>query len=185
MDDKYIIELYEKRSETAISLTDKKYGKYLYKIAYNILRIKEDSEESVNDTYLGAWNTIPPQKPDRLKLYLGKITRNTSLKRLRKNTAQKRGGGQYELALSELDEVLSSGGEPEKELELKLIAERLNIFLGELSDRQRAVFIARYWYLFPVKKIASKLGLGESDVKMTLKRLRGKLADELEKEGLV
>ncbi len=184
MTDEMIIDLYFSRNEDAITFTKEKYNKYLYTIAYNILRIMQDSEECVNETYLGAWNTIPPKRPNTLKTYLAKLARNISLKRFRHNTAQKRGGSQVDLALDELREVMSDES-VENTLEKETLLTFIKEFVKNLNDEQRQIFIARYWYLYSVKDIAIKLGYGESKVKMTLKRTRDKLMEELRKEELL
>lgn len=185
MTDEIIIKLYFDRNEKAITATKDKYGKYLYKIAYNILHIKEDSEECVDDTYLGAWNTIPPKKPSVLRTYLCKLTRNISLKRFRDNTALKRGGTQTTLALSELEEVLSSSEAIEDKIEREELLEFINQFIKELKAEQRQIFLARYFYLLSIKDIARKLGHSESKIKITLMRTRDNLREELKKEGLI
>ena len=181
MTDEKIIKLYFDRNEIAISVTRDKYGKYLYQTAYNILHIKEDSEESVNETYLGAWNTIPPKKPNVLKAYLCKLTRNISLKRFRDNSALKRGGTQTDLALSELDEILASSESMDDKIEREELLSFIKQFILELKSEQRQMFLARYFHLYSVKDIAHKLGYTESKVKVTLKRARDKLCEELKK----
>lgn len=183
MTDEMIVELYWQRDENAIVQTKNKYETYLYTIAHRILRVHQDSEESVNDTYAGAWNTMPPKKPQVLKTYLGKITRNLSLKRVRDNTAQKRGSGEVQTALDELAEVLSDNILPEEQVEEKLLAEQIRGFLSEAAPRDRAIFLMRYWYLYSVKEIAHRCGFTQSKVKMSLKRSRDKLRDTLQKEG--
>lgn len=182
MEDKYIIDLYWQRSEEAISQTVSKYGAYCHSVAWNILHNSEDSEECVNDTYLRAWDTIPPQRPSVLQTFLGKITRNLSLDRWRSNRAQKRNGGVF-LALEELQDcVPGSDGDLSEDL---TIQDALNGFLVSLSQEQRKVFLRRYWYLSPVKEIAEDYGISESKVKMTLLRTREKLRAYLESEGIV
>ena len=150
MTDEKIINLYFDRNEKAISVTKDKYGKYLYTIAYNILHIKEDSEESVNETYLSAWNTIPPKKPTVLKTYLGKLTRNISLKCFRNNSAQKRGGTQTDLALDELSEILSSNESIEDNIEREELLSLIKQFTSNLNKEHRQIFLARYFYLYPI-----------------------------------
>ncbi len=185
MTDENIIKLYFDRNEQAISATKSKYGKYLYTIAYNILHINEDCEESVSETYLGAWNTMPPKKPNVLQTYLGKLTRNISLKRFRNNSAQKRGGTQTDIALEELSEVLASNDSVEETIERDVLLSFIQQFIEGLENEQRRIFIARYWYMYSIKDISQKLGYSESKVKSTLKRTRDKLKDEIEKEGLI
>ena len=149
MDDRQIIELYNERSETAISETADKYGKYCYYIAYHILYNEQDSEECVNDTYLRTWQAIPPQCPNKLSAFLGRITRNLALNRYRYYMKEKRGYGQTSLVLDELQECVPATGstEPEQVVEDKLLSEVLNRFLHELPTEKRMMFLRRYWYL--------------------------------------
>ena len=184
MEDEKIIELYWTRDEGAITATDEKYGNYLKTIAGNILKDERDSQECVSDTYMGAWNAIPPERPSILKAFLGKITRNLSLKKYRDMTADKRGGGETALALEELVECIASGSTVEGQLEGRAITEALNTFLSGLAAEERKIFVLRYWYLESVKDVAARFGYGESKVKMTLKRTRDKLKDHLAKEGI-
>ena len=165
MEDQQIIDLYWDRSEWAISETDAKYGPYCRCIAQNILRSREDSEECVNDTWLGAWNRMPTHRSDNLGAFLGRITRNLSLSRWRREHAQKRPGG---------------GAETEERLALR---ELLNAFLEELGPEKRRIFLQRYWYFCPIKEIARLSGRTEGNVKMILLRARRALGDRLKKEG--
>ena len=181
MEDKRIIELYWLRSEDAISQTASKYGAYCRSIAWNILCNSEDSEECVNDTYLRAWDTIPPQRPKVFQTFLGKITRNLSLDRWRRNHTQKRDSGVL-LALEELEECVPCGNSNMSE-DLA-IREALNGFLSGLKPEHRKIFLRRYWYLSPVKEIAQEYGISESKVKMILLRTREKLRAHLESEGI-
>lgn len=185
MDDKKIIELYFDRSEQAISETAKKYGRYCHYIAFQILHNAEDSEECVNDTYFRAWNAIPPKRPERLRTFLGKITRNLSLNKCEKQTAQKRGSGQTEQVLEELMECIPSENNVEKVIEDKFILEILNDFLAKLSADKRKLFVRRYFYLSSIKEIARDYGLSESKVTVTLFRTRQMLKEVLEKEGVI
>ena len=158
MDDAEIISLYFQRSETAISQTATKYGKYCYQIAYHILSSREDSEESVNDTYLAAWNAMPPRRPNALPAFLGKLTRYISLDRWKNRSAQKRGGGQVALSLDELEECVAGGSDPEKEAELQkepkekgnvpamLLAAFLNLFLPAVIAL--LIFAGLIWLVF-------------------------------------
>ena len=184
MDEKEIIELYWVRSELAIEETARKYGRFCHSIAYNILLNREDSEECVNDTYLHAWNAIPPRRPDKLSAFVGKITRNLALKKYEKNTAVKRGGGQVPLALEELAECIPSPDSVERQMNDQILAEVLNRFLAGLSSETRRIFLRRYWKLDTVNEIAQELGISESKVKMSLIRTRGKLRSFLEQEGI-
>ena len=184
MEDNAIIDLYWARSENAISQTAVKYGGYCYAIAYHILESPEDSEESVNDTYLAAWNTMPPKRPSALSAFLGKITRYISLDRWKRRSASKRGGGQTTLALEELEECVSGGEDPEEHLARKELLALVNRFLEGLPEPERRVFVCRYWYLDSIADIAQRYDFTESKVKTTLHRTRQKLSRQLEKEGM-
>lgn len=184
MEDVEIVELYWQRSENAITETANKYGKYCGCIARNILHNAEDAEECVNDTYMKAWNAIPPKRPERLSTFLGKITRNLAINSYERLTAEKRGGGQLEFALDELSECIPSSDRVENMLENEALAEALNRFLSEQKKELRVVFMRRYWYLCKINEIASDLGYSESKVKMMLLRSRNDLKRLLEKEGI-
>ena len=184
MEDKAIVELYWERRESAISESAGKYGAYLGQIARNILSSHEDCEECVNDAYLKAWNSIPPAKPDSLKAFLGKIARNLALDRYRAENAKKRGEGNAAAAIDELSE-LSDGRDMEESLTDRMVLKPvLEGFLRGLKDEERRIFLKRYWYFMSVKNIAEDMQLGESKVKMTLLRSRGKLKEMLEREGI-
>ena len=183
MDDSKIIELYFARNESAISETESKYGRYLSKIAYNVLFDLEDSEECVNSTYMKAWNSIPPQKPNVLSTYLGKITRRLAIDVFRKKHSEKRGKSEYALSLSELDECIPDSSLPEKEFEEKILAESISRFLGTLGKENRDIFICRYYYADSVKEIASFFGASEAKIKSSLFRSRKALKEHLLKEG--
>ena len=185
MDDSKIVELYWNRSEKAIGETDRKYGKYCYRIAYNILASKEDSEETVSDTYMTAWNTIPPSRPAVLATFLGKITRNLSIDRWRSRSAYKRGGGQVVLALEELEECVASTESVEQSYDKKEVLAAYKRFVGKLPVTERRVFLLRYWYLDSIGDIAQKHGFSESKVKSMLHRTRQKLRRCLAEEGLL
>ena len=185
MDDRQIIALYNERSEAALSETEKKYGRYCRTVAYNILNNEEDSEECVNDTWLKAWEAIPPKCPDSLAAFLGKITRNLALNLYKHKNREKRGGGQTMLVLDELVECVPGTDSTEDAVDEALLAEVLNGFLAELPTEKRKIFMRRYWYLSSVREIAEEYGLSESKVKMTLLRLRSKLKTVLEKEGIL
>ena len=184
MDDSKIIELYMERSEQAISETSKKYGRYCHYIAYSILHNDEDSEECVNDTYLRAWNSIPPKRPSKLQTFLEKITRNLSLNKWEKLSAEKRGAGQTSLILDELSECIPAEQDAVNTVENMVIRDVLDRFLDELPAETRKIFVRRYFYMSPVKEIADEYGLSESKVTVTLFRTRGKLKFVLEKEGI-
>lgn len=185
MQDSQIVDLYWCRNEAAIDQTDKKYGRYLIKIAYNILADREDSQESVNDTYLAAWNSMPPHRPDALSTYLGKLTRRISIDLFRKRTSQKRGGGEYTLSLQELEGCISGGNTTEQALDLHLLSEAIETYLRSVTQEARNVFIGRYYYLDPVKKIAGYCRISESKTKILLHRTRQGLWEYLQKEGFV
>ena len=159
MDDSKIIELYMERSEQAISETSKKYGRYCHYIAYSILHNDEDSEECVNDTYLRAWNSIPPKRPSKLQTFLGKITRNLSLNKWEKLSAEKRGAGQTSLILDELSECIPAEQDAVNTVENMVIRDVLDRFLDELPAETRKIFVRRYFYMSPVKEIADEYGL--------------------------
>lgn len=183
MEDKDIIRLYLERSEEAINQTALKYSALLSRIAFGILRSREDAEECVSDTYMRAWNSIPPSQPKRLSAFLGKITRNLSLNRYSQLTAQKRGGGSKELALEELEECIPAAGDVQREVEDTELAELINSFLDRLSRENRIIFMRRYWYFCTISEIAEDMHASESKVKMSLSRTRKKLKQYLEKKG--
>lgn len=184
MEDAQIIELYWARDEEAIAQTKTKYGAWCRGIAIRILELREEAEECESDTYLHAWNSIPPQRPSIFRAWLGRITRNLALTQYRKNHAQRRGGGQTALALEELRECVSSGSDVETQQERREIAEAINRFLGDLSQRDRAVFLRRYWHMTSVREIARTYGMTEGQVSSILFRSRKKLRAQLEKEGI-
>lgn len=183
MDDQAIVELYWNRSEHALSETSAKYGKYCYSIAYNILENSEDADESVNDTYLAAWGTIPPNRPSILSTFLGKLTRRISIDCLRKRTADKRGGGEVTLVLDELEGCIAGKQNVENTYIHKELAEAINCYLDTLTQMERNIFLCRYWYLDSIADISSNFGLSQSKVTSMLYRLRKKLRLQLEKEG--
>ena len=184
-DDQKIIELYFCRSEQALMETAVKYGSYCTSIAYGILGSREDAQECVSDAYLTAWNAIPPRRPNDLGTYLGKITRNLSIDRLRTRNRDKRGGGEVPLALEELEEVVAGSDSPENETVRKELIAGLNRFLSELTRQERYVFVRRYWYLDSLGDISEKTGCSGSKVASMLYRLRGRLKKQLIKEKLL
>lgn len=185
MEDREIVELYWQRSDVALTETQQKYGHYCYAIANGILRSEADAEECVNDVYVGAWNAMPPHRPDNLAAFLARITRNLSLKRLRAMTAEKRGGGETALALEELGEIIPARTGPAEQVEARELARALDAFLATLPVAQRRIFLCRYWYFDSVADIARRFGCSESKVKMTCKRVRDRLSQYLRKEGLI
>ena len=185
MEDSAIVDLYFLRSEAAIVETDRKYGKYCFTIAQNILANREDSEESVSDTYLAAWKSIPPRRPGVLATYLGKITRRIAIDRWRAKCASKRGGGEVIFALEELEDCIPDRCSLEETVARKELSCCINRFLDGLPQQERNVFLLRYWYLHPVADIAERFGWTQSKVTSMLHRLRGKLHKQLAKEGLL
>lgn len=184
MKDSEIVALYWERSERAISETSEKYGGYCRTVSRNILNSDEDAEECVNDTWLGAWNSMPPHRPENLAAFLGKITRNLSLNRLKRYTAAKRGGSQTELALAELEDCIPSPDPAERIDEEKAIAASVNRFLYAQPEQKRNIFIRRYWYLYSVRDIAAAYQMSESRTASILLRMRTELKKHLEKEGI-
>jgi len=183
MEDEKIIALYWERNEEAILVSEKQYGSYCSVIARNILGSSEDAEECVNDTWLNAWNSMPPQKPKILSAFLGRITRNLSLNRWRYRSAEKRGSGQMELILEELQQIVSGRECVEQEFDRREMIRSINHFLGNLSESKRSIFLCRYWYGDSVKTIAWRFGMTENHVSVTLNRLRKKLKEYLLEGG--
>lgn len=182
MDDNQIIDLYWARNEDAITETDRAYGRKLHSLAENILRSPQDAEESVSDTYMKTWQTIPPQHPLYFFAYLAKLCRNFSFGRLDWNNAEKRRA--EVIALTQELENCIPDSRREDELEGKAIGQAINSFLGSLSLENRLLFLRRYWYCDTVAEIAQRYGLREGAVKTRLHRLRGQLKIHLEKEGI-
>lgn len=185
MEDSHIVALYWDRSEEAIARTADKYGRYCYSIAYHILADAGDSDEAVNDTYLGAWNSIPPHRPSALSTFLGKLTRRISINRWNERRADKRGGGELPLALDELAEAVPAQGTPEEAVAVRELTQSIDRFLACLPERERDMFVCRYWFLAPIAEIGERFGAGTSKVKSTLFRTRNKLKAHLEQEGFI
>ena len=183
MEDKEIVDLYWARSENAIAETDKKYGRYCHYIAYQILSDNEDAEEIVNDTYLKTWNTVPPNRPDPLKGYVGMISNQLALDRYHFKTAAKRGGGQMPAVLHELSECIPDGDDGADIGQSIALRDALVRFLKSLPEKTRTIFVRRYWYVTPLSEIAEEFGMKESTVAMLMLRTRFKLKEFLEKEG--
>ncbi len=184
MNDKDIVALFFKRDESAITVTAETYGSYCHTIAYNILYNEEDAKECVNDTYLGAWKSIPPHSPARLSTFLGKITRNLAINRYQHYTAEKRKAGQTALALSELDECIPHKDHVEQSIEMAELGRSISDFLSAQPQQARNIFIRRYWYLSSIREIAKAYQISESKVLSILFRTRNKLKAHLEKEGI-
>ncbi|MBQ6877043.1 MAG: sigma-70 family RNA polymerase sigma factor [Oscillospiraceae bacterium] len=182
-EDSKIIELYFERSEQAVFETDKKYGGYCLAISKNILGSEEDAKECLNDTYLAAWNSIPPKIPEKLSLFLGKITRNFSLNRYRKNETKKRGGGETKIVFDEIDEIVSGKDNVEEKFERKEIVGAINEFLKTVPEEKRSIFICRYWYFDSIEDIAKRFGKKESGIYSLLNRTRKNLKEYLAERG--
>lgn len=184
MEDRQIVELYWQKNADAISETSSKYGAYCFTIADHILNNAEDSEECVNDTWLHAWNAMPPQRPGVLSAFFGKLTRNLSLDRRRRLKAAKRGGNQVEVALHELEDCLPDRRRPDEELEASETAALISAFLRRQPQLDRVLFVRRYFHLEPLSDLAERFGLTAGQVKSRLHRTRQKLRAELEREGV-
>lgn len=185
MQDVLIVDLYWNRNEDAIQQTKLKYEAYLMKVAYNILSNIDDSKECVNDTYLAAWNSIPPQRPSVLSTYLGKITRQISIDVFRKRHAAKRHASEFAVSLDELADTFAARNVPEQEFDAKHLREIINRFLREIPEENRNVFIGRYYFFDSVKKVAAYCGMSEAKTKTVLFRTRQSLKEYLQKEGFV
>ena len=182
MEDTGIIDLYWARDERAVAETERKYGSYCRSISYRILRNRQDVEECVNDTYIRAWNAMPPQRPFALGAFLAKIVRNLSLNYYRRAQTQRRGGGQMTVLLEELQDVSADG--PEQMLEAAELARLLDRFLRQLPQKECCIFMRRYWYMDSLEEIASRYHLAMGTVKSSLYRTRQKLKEYLEQEGV-
>ena len=183
MDDDQILALYEQRSEQAISETVASYGSYCRTIVGRILEDPEDVEEVLSDTWLKAWQAIPPNKPRYLKLFLGKIARNQALSTYRAQTSQKQGGSMVQLALDELEECVPGPNEIDSNLNQEILKDGIEKFLRTESRQARMVFVRRYFYLEDTEQIARRYGIRESNVLMILSRTRKKLKQYLIQEG--
>ena len=182
MEDYRIIELFFGRQEQAIMELSEKYGNLCHKIAMNILNNRQDAEECVNDTYLASWNTIPPQRPEPLRMYVCRIVRNLSIKKYHSNTALKRNSF-YDVALDELEAFIPSAATLEDAFDAKELAERINRFLGTLDEKDRIMFVRRYWFSDSVSEIAAKFQMSSHNATVRLSRIRKKLEKFLLKEG--
>lgn len=185
MDDEIILNLFFIRSENAVKELYKKYGRYAYSIAFNILGNPSDAEECVSEAMLNVWNSIPPNRPQNLSAFLGKYTRFAALKMLRSRNAAKRGNGNADTAFEELSEFLPSGENISAELEAEELTEIINTFLRNLTQRDRQIFVCRYWYFESVGSISKRFGFSQSKVKSILFRTRNRLKKELQKEGVL
>lgn len=183
MEDAQIVSLYWERQESALEETQRKYGSYLLKIAYNILSSREDSREAVNDTYLAAWNSIPPHRPQALSAYLAKLTRHIAIDCLRYSSRDRRAPSQYTLSLSELEECLSAGDTTQEAVNVKLLADAIGIYLRLLPRESRTLFLCRYYFLDSLNDAAAHCGMSQARAKTLLYRTRQGLRDYLVKEG--
>ena len=183
MEDKAILDLYFARDELAIAETDRKYGGYCYSVANRILCSQEDSEETVSDTYWHTWNSIPPHRPNFLKLFLAKVTRNLAFTRWRKLSAVKRGGGETELVLEELAGCIPGTEQIDDQLNVKELARVIRVFLDTLPEREQDIFLRRYFFVEDADTIAARYGLKRTNVNVILSRTRSKLKTYLTQEG--
>lgn len=183
MEDIKIIELFFLRSEQAIVELSYKYGGTCRKIAFNILKNLEDAEECVNDTYLGVWNSVPPQKPNPLVTYVCKITRYIAIKKYRYNTAKRRNGF-YDVSLSELEECIPSATQDSGSCSDEDLSRIIGNFLDSLDKKSRVMFVKRYWYAESIKEIAEEFGKTENYISVKMLRIRGKMKIYLEKKGV-
>lgn len=184
MDDARIVELFWARDEAALTEAKAKYESYCFSIANGILRDTQDAQECVNDTFLGAWNAIPPHRPEMLSTFLGKITRRLSLNKWREKTAGKRGGGNVNASLEELNALAIDGRAIDESLAEEELSRILRSFLETLPADERRVFLCRYWYFDSIGDICKRFGFSKSKVKSQLKRTRDKLAQRLREEGV-
>jgi len=184
MDDKEILDLYFDRHESALHETKSKYGRRLHMTAMNILRSHEDAEECVNDALLKAWEAIPPARPDSFGAYLAKTARNIALNKIEANNAQKRGGGEMAILLSELEDCLPASDNIEDTFEATVVTDAINSFLDTLEKSARAVFVLRYFHGDSIRDISKRYRVSEGTLKSVLFRLRKKLKIFLEKEGI-
>ncbi len=183
MEDHEIIEHFWERDESAIRETSRKFGSYCRSIANGILKNHEDSEDCVNEALMRVWESIPPKKPSSLGAFIGRITKNIALERIKSSMREKRGGGELTLVYEELEEIISGSGSVEDEAERKDMMSAISSFLRKSSDVNRRTFVLRYWYCRSVGEIARELGIKEENAYMILSRMRGKLRDHLKKEG--
>ena len=183
MEDEKIVAMYWDRNEQAIAESRKKYGSYCHNVAHNILFDPEDEEECINDTWLRAWNTIPPQKPAFVSVFLGKITRNLAFDVYKKKHREKRGQGKLPLILDELSECVSGKDDPEGEVLADELKKTINEFLTTLPEENRYMFVLRYWYSESIRDIAKRFNKSENSITVTLSRIRGKLKEYLATMG--
>ncbi len=184
MEDNKIIDLYWARSQQAVEESETKYGSYCRAIARGILSLEEDAEECVNDTWLHAWNAMPPQRPNILSAFFGKLTRNLSLDRWRRERAAKRGGSQVEAALHELEDCLPDRRTPDDALDASETAALISAFLRAQPELDRRLFVRRYFHMESLAALGERFGLTQGQIKSRLHRTRQKLKLALEQEGV-
>lgn len=184
MEDEKIIQMIWDRKEQGIKGLSDKYNNYCHSISYRIVHDEEDAGECVNDTWLQTWNAIPPKRPAVLPGFLAKIIRNLSLNRYRYMHTARRGGNSVDIALEELQDCVTDGRTVEEQIELKELSASIAAFLDRQPERNRAIFLQRYFYMMPTKEIAEKLGMREGTVRSTLSRMRKDLKGWLEKEAV-
>ena len=185
MEDIDIITLFFERNENAVRETKTKYGSMCERIAFNILENKEDCDEALSDTLFRAWSTIPPQRPESLGAYLTVIVRNISLDKYRKRLSNKRQSERMVQTLDEIAELLPDDTDLESELDGRMLTDTVNAFLHKQPKDKRMLFVRRYFYLDSIKELSERFGLTESNITVTLMRMRKKLKDKLSKEGLI
>lgn len=183
MQDRAIVALFLARDEEAIVQTERKYGAYLLRLALRILADREDSAECVNDTYLAAWRSIPPHRPEVLSTYLARIVRQSAIDRYRRNRSAKRGGSEFALSLEELGDSFASGDTPDGTLDAALLSDAITRFLHAQSEQAQRLFVLRYYYFLPLAEAAKRCDMSEAAAKSQLHRTRRALRDYLEKEG--
>ena len=183
MSDEQIVELYWQRDERAIRETDRKYQHFLLTVAHNILRDAQDCEECLNDTYLEAWNAIPPTRPKVLQAFLATIMRRTAIDRYKTGKRQKRIDSELTVALSEVEEFLADGSDPAAELDAHELGRVISEFIRALPKRRMYIFMSRYYTARPIGEIARLLGCSESTVNKEIAAIKRDLKEMLEKEG--
>lgn len=183
MEDSEIVRLILERDEQGLTEAITKYKSYCAKIALNILYSQEEAEECVNDAFLKLWELIPPNKPEMLSTFIGKLTRNLAINRYRQTLTQKRGSGETAIAFDELSAVISDNTDIANEAERRELLDEINKFLRKLPEKKRNIFICRYWYCDSVQDIAARFSVSESNVSVILNRTRQKLREYLQKRG--
>ena len=183
MSDEMIIALYWKRDERAIRETDFKYRKYLFAVAFGIVHDRGDCEECLNDTYMDAWNSIPPTKPNVLQAFLVTIMRRTAIDRYKTKKRKKRLSSELAVSLSELEGVIADEGDIASETDAKELGRVISDFVRSLSERRMYIFMSRYYVARPIGEIARLLGCSESTVNKEISAIKGELKRKLEREG--